>query len=72
MVPLRRVLPTVWRRAPNKRDNQQPRRLDPFDKSRIVAHMALISRLRDFRVGGFAFEWHASCNSFASALRLAH
>jgi hypothetical protein len=29
--------------------------------------MALIGRLRDFRVGGFAFEWHGFCNSFASA-----
>jgi hypothetical protein len=32
---------------------QQP----PFDKSSVFAHMTRIGRLRDFRAGGFAFEW---------------
>lgn len=39
----------------------------PFDKSSVFDHMSRISRLRDFRVGGFAFEWAKCCNSFASA-----
>ena len=33
--------------------------------------MSLMGRLRDFRVGGFAFEWAGFCNSFASALMTA-
>jgi hypothetical protein len=38
-----------------------------FDKTSILPHITPIGRLRDFRAGGFAFEWLGFCNSVASA-----